>query len=81
MFRQEHLPISTLSDLREHLEITLPQSGTALPERDALPTSEPGPGGLVFFWVEILVGLFPVFGATPAGVDVGYEVVVVVVEV
>lgn len=78
---QEHLSISTLPNLGQHLEITLPQSRTALPQRDALTAGETGPGGPVFFGIEVLVRLLPFLSATATGVDVGDEVVVVVVEI
>lgn len=81
MFRQEHLSVSALSDLGQHLEITLPQSGTALPQCDALTPGETCPGGLKFFRTETLVRFLPILGTAAASVNVGDEVVVVVVKI
>lgn len=50
LLRQENLPVPTLSDLGENLEITLAQTNTTLPEIGTLSTSIFRPDWVVVFF-------------------------------
>jgi len=81
---QVHLSITTLADLREDLEVALPQPSASLAEVGTLAAQVLCEGIVVFFFGSFgrrrVLGLE--LGETVlAGMDVGKEVVVVVEEV